>query len=210
MKESVTSEVQTRREQVASELRQKLRIFYQVSLGCSAGGGLSPGLLAPSSEASWARSDLSACVDLQFQYNNNTRQQTEARDDLHCPWCTLNCRKLYSLLKHLKLSHSRFNFNYVVRAAAAAAKVLTWEASQSRFSSSPFSAASSQRSQDRSLHQRELRRLVRREPAGRPQPTGLRLQQERAGEEDGRHPRPHLQVITWRSPANPVLLERSL
>ncbi|KAG9343884.1 hypothetical protein JZ751_013271 [Albula glossodonta] len=48
-----------------------------------------------------------------FLYNNNTRQQTEARDDLHCPWCTLNCRKLYSLLKHLKLSHSRFIFNYV-------------------------------------------------------------------------------------------------
>ncbi|KAJ8001927.1 hypothetical protein DPEC_G00174490 [Dallia pectoralis] len=49
----------------------------------------------------------------QFLYNNNTRQQTEARDDLHCPWCTLNCRNLYSLLKHLKLSHSRFVFNYV-------------------------------------------------------------------------------------------------
>ncbi|MBN3314266.1 SUZ12 protein, partial [Atractosteus spatula] len=49
----------------------------------------------------------------QFLYNNNTRQQTEARDDLHCPWCTLNCRRLYSLLKHLKLSHSRFIFNYV-------------------------------------------------------------------------------------------------
>uniref|UniRef100_A0AAX7U8Q4 Polycomb protein VEFS-Box domain-containing protein n=1 Tax=Astatotilapia calliptera TaxID=8154 RepID=A0AAX7U8Q4_ASTCA len=49
----------------------------------------------------------------QFLYNNNTRQQTEARDDLHCPWCTLNCSKLYSLLKHLKLSHSRFIFNYV-------------------------------------------------------------------------------------------------
>ncbi|XP_053309381.1 polycomb protein SUZ12 [Spea bombifrons] len=49
----------------------------------------------------------------QFLYNNNTRQQTEARDDLHCPWCTLNCRKLYSLLKHLKLCHSRFVFNYV-------------------------------------------------------------------------------------------------
>lgn len=49
----------------------------------------------------------------QFQYNHNTRQQTEARDDLHCPWCTINCRKLYSLIKHLKLSHSRFIFNYV-------------------------------------------------------------------------------------------------
>ena len=53
-------------------------------------------------------------LSLKFLYNNNTRQQTEARDDLHCPWCTLNCRKLYSLLKHLKLCHSRFIFNYVV------------------------------------------------------------------------------------------------
>ncbi|KAM7009734.1 polycomb protein suz12-B isoform 2-T2 [Tautogolabrus adspersus] len=77
MKESVSTDIQTRKEQVPCEPRQKLRIFYQ------------------------------------FLYNNNTRQQTEARDDLHCPWCTLNCSKLYSLLKHLKLSHSRFIFNYV-------------------------------------------------------------------------------------------------
>ncbi|XP_019950269.2 polycomb protein suz12-B-like [Paralichthys olivaceus] len=77
LKESINADVQTRREQISAEPRQKLRIFYQ------------------------------------FQYNNNTRQQTEARDDLHCPWCTLNCRKLYSLIKHLKLSHSRFIFNYV-------------------------------------------------------------------------------------------------
>uniref|UniRef100_A0AAY4BB50 Polycomb protein SUZ12-like zinc finger domain-containing protein n=1 Tax=Denticeps clupeoides TaxID=299321 RepID=A0AAY4BB50_9TELE len=70
--------VPARREQVAVEPRQKLRIVYQ------------------------------------FLYNNNTRQQTEARDDLHCPWCTLNCRRLYSLLKHLKMSHSRFVFNYAV------------------------------------------------------------------------------------------------
>uniref|UniRef100_A0A9J7YGG4 SUZ12 polycomb repressive complex 2 subunit b n=1 Tax=Cyprinus carpio carpio TaxID=630221 RepID=A0A9J7YGG4_CYPCA len=75
--DSVSTSMQTRREQSPCEPRQKLRIFYQ------------------------------------FLYNNNTRQQTEARDDLHCPWCTLNCRKLYSLLKHLKLSHSRFIFNYV-------------------------------------------------------------------------------------------------
>ncbi|XP_051888920.1 polycomb protein suz12-B [Pristis pectinata] len=77
VKDSLTTELQTKKEQVSMEPRQKLRIFYQ------------------------------------FLYNNNTRQQTEARDDLHCPWCTLNCRKLYSLLKHLKLCHSRFIFNYV-------------------------------------------------------------------------------------------------
>ncbi|KAJ8404218.1 hypothetical protein AAFF_G00339910 [Aldrovandia affinis] len=77
VKDSISTDIQARREQIIVEPRQKLRIFYQ------------------------------------FLYNNNTRQQTEARDDLHCPWCTLNCRKLYSLLKHLKLSHSRFIFNYV-------------------------------------------------------------------------------------------------
>ncbi|XP_026209841.1 polycomb protein suz12-B-like isoform X1 [Anabas testudineus] len=63
----------------------------------------------------------------QFQYNNNTRQQTEARDDLHCPWCTLNCRKLYSLVKHLKLSHSRFIFNYVTCSKVGASQ---WTQSQ--------------------------------------------------------------------------------
>ncbi|CAI9716567.1 Hypothetical predicted protein [Octopus vulgaris] len=55
----------------------------------------------------------------QFYYNNNTRQQTEARDDLHCPWCSLNCMQLYSLLKHLRLSHARFNFMYVLHPKGA-------------------------------------------------------------------------------------------
>lgn len=49
----------------------------------------------------------------QFVYNNNSRQQTEACEDLHCPWCSLNCNQLYILLKHLKLCHSRFTFTYV-------------------------------------------------------------------------------------------------
>ncbi|KAK7043823.1 Polycomb protein suz12, partial [Halocaridina rubra] len=49
----------------------------------------------------------------QFVYNNNSRQQTEARRDFHCPWCSLNCMALYSLLKHLKLCHARFSFTYV-------------------------------------------------------------------------------------------------
>ena len=50
----------------------------------------------------------------QFIYNNNTRQQTEAREDLYCPWCSIDCRQLYSLLKHLKLCHRRFVFTYAV------------------------------------------------------------------------------------------------
>ncbi|XP_012681390.2 polycomb protein suz12-A-like [Clupea harengus] len=69
--------------------------------------------IPPRKEQIVAESRQKPRVIYQFLYNNNTRQQTEARDDLHCPWCTLNCCKLYSLLKHLKLSHSRFVFNYV-------------------------------------------------------------------------------------------------
>jgi len=49
----------------------------------------------------------------QFLYDNNSRHQTETREDLYCPWCTLNCKQLFSLLKHLKFSHPRFLFTYV-------------------------------------------------------------------------------------------------
>nr|XP_046270494.1 polycomb protein suz12-B-like [Scatophagus argus] len=73
----------------------------------------------------------------QFQYNNNTRQQTEARDDLHCPWCTLNCRKLYSLLKHLKLSHSRFIFNYVPHPKGAKIEVSINESYDGSYAGNP-------------------------------------------------------------------------
>lgn len=51
-----------------------------------------------------------------FQYGNGElmRQQTEVREDLRCPWCSLLCPTLFGLLKHLRLSHPRFNFIYVV------------------------------------------------------------------------------------------------
>uniref|UniRef100_A0A665TTU2 Polycomb protein suz12-B-like n=1 Tax=Echeneis naucrates TaxID=173247 RepID=A0A665TTU2_ECHNA len=101
LKESVNTDMQTRREQISAEPRQKLRILYQ------------------------------------FQYNNNTRQQTEARDDLHCPWCTLNCRKLYSLLKHLKLSHSRFIFNYVPHPKGAKIEVSINECYDGSYAGNP-------------------------------------------------------------------------
>lgn len=52
-------------------------------------------------------------ITYQFSYNDNTRQQTDSRNDLCCPWCSLDCSKLYSLLKHLRLCHARFNFLYV-------------------------------------------------------------------------------------------------
>uniref|UniRef100_A0A182LVH0 Uncharacterized protein n=1 Tax=Anopheles culicifacies TaxID=139723 RepID=A0A182LVH0_9DIPT len=48
-----------------------------------------------------------------LMHNNYSRQQTENMDGFACPWCCLNCGMLYSLIKHLKLCHARFNFNYV-------------------------------------------------------------------------------------------------
>ncbi|XP_037331884.2 polycomb protein suz12-B-like [Pungitius pungitius] len=73
----------------------------------------------------------------QFQYNSNTQQQTEARDDLHCPWCTLNCRKLYSLIKHLKLSHSRFLFTYVPHPKGAKIEVSINECYDGSYAGNP-------------------------------------------------------------------------
>ncbi|XP_053383076.1 polycomb protein suz12-B-like [Mercenaria mercenaria] len=52
-------------------------------------------------------------VTYMFLYNDITRQQTDTRDNMRCPWCTVNCEKLYSLLKHLRLCHARFNILYV-------------------------------------------------------------------------------------------------
>lgn len=54
-----------------------------------------------------------AQIVYQFIYNNNSRQQMEPCDTYCCIWCSLDCMVLYSLLKHLKLCHARFNFTYV-------------------------------------------------------------------------------------------------
>ncbi|XP_067206801.1 polycomb protein suz12-B [Linepithema humile] len=78
-----------------------------------------PSPLTPSSRMSVSNEKVDANANgtqqivYQFLYNNNSRQQTEACEDLHCPWCSLDCGKLYSLLKHLKLCHPRFTFTYV-------------------------------------------------------------------------------------------------
>ena len=68
----------------------------------------------PISQAANRVSDKPPRIVYQFLYNNNSRQQTDARNDLHCPWCAISCMELYALLKHLKLSHPRFLFTYVV------------------------------------------------------------------------------------------------
>ena len=50
-----------------------------------------------------------------FLYHNNSLQQTELCGDMCCPWCSVVCHRLYSLLKHMSLCHPRFLFTYTVR-----------------------------------------------------------------------------------------------
>lgn len=73
----------------------------------------------------------------QFVYNNNSRQQTEACEDLHCPWCSLKSNELYTLLKHLKLCHSRFTFTYVPISVGARIDVAINELYDGSYTGSP-------------------------------------------------------------------------
>lgn len=48
----------------------------------------------------------------QFVVSKSLKQRTQERTDFICPWCSLDCLQLYSLLKHLKLSHARCLYQY--------------------------------------------------------------------------------------------------
>lgn len=48
-----------------------------------------------------------------FLYNGSTQQQTESRNNSICPWCNLDCWRLYSLLEHLACCHPRFRVSYI-------------------------------------------------------------------------------------------------
>lgn len=77
----------------------------------------------------------------QFVYNNNSRQQTEACEDLHCPWCSVDCGGLYALLKHLKLCHPRFSFTYVPVQSGARVDVAINELYDGSYAGSPHELA---------------------------------------------------------------------
>lgn len=48
----------------------------------------------------------------QFVVSKSLKQRTQERTDFICPWCSLDCLQLYSLLKHLKLTHARCLYQY--------------------------------------------------------------------------------------------------
>ncbi|CAG2101578.1 unnamed protein product [Medioppia subpectinata] len=77
-------------------------------------------------------------VIYQFMFNNNVRQQTKPQSDLCCPWCSLNCQQLYSLIKHLKLCHNRFVFNYVPDAKCARIDVAVNECYDGSYAGNPL------------------------------------------------------------------------
>ncbi|CAG0880719.1 unnamed protein product [Darwinula stevensoni] len=52
-------------------------------------------------------------VIYQFICGQKTVVHTEMHEDTVCPWCSLSCKSLYTLLKHLNLCHARLNFAYV-------------------------------------------------------------------------------------------------
>lgn len=93
-----------------------------------------PGNMPP---ANSARATAGFQIIYQFMYNNNSRQQTEACEDLTCPWCGVNCGVLYALLKHLKLCHSRFTFTYVPIAQGARVDVHINELYDGSYTGSP-------------------------------------------------------------------------
>ena len=49
-----------------------------------------------------------------FHYHGNSHLQTEAKHGMRCPWCSLDCGYLYSLLCHLTLCHPRLTSVYTV------------------------------------------------------------------------------------------------
>lgn len=108
------------------------------SHGASSGAAAS-GAAVPATQQTKGRTR----VVYQFVYNQQTRQQTEARGDLRCPWCLLQCRLLAALLKHLKLCHGRFSFAYGVspppacRLLQCGTKALDWMTTAPKTATTP-------------------------------------------------------------------------
>lgn len=82
-------------------------------------------------------SDTDLQITFHFVYNNVSRQTTKATASMDCPWCSLNCVTLYSLLKHLKLCHARFNFNFVKVGTTARIEVSINETFDGSYTGSP-------------------------------------------------------------------------
>ncbi|XP_074600841.1 polycomb protein Su(z)12 [Brevipalpus obovatus] len=63
-----------------------------------------------SSTPSTSKTPRSSRITYRFLYNGVVIQQTRSSQDLKCAWCSLKCKIVPSLMKHLKMCHMRFSF----------------------------------------------------------------------------------------------------
>lgn len=78
------------------------------------------GLKTCSSSSSVSNLDLiekntkaSGKITYRFLHGEVVLQQTKSSQDLKCPWCSLKCKVVMSLMHHLKNCHMRFNFSLI-------------------------------------------------------------------------------------------------
>ena len=78
----------------------------------------SPGHINPITLQQSGESQAHPPVVYNFHYHGNSHLQTEARHSMRCPWCSMDCGYLYSLLCHLTLCHPRLTSVYTVSITA--------------------------------------------------------------------------------------------
>lgn len=76
-------------------------------------------------------------IAFHFVHNSVSHQTTEQTNSMECPWCNLNCLSLYSLLKHLKLCHARFAFNFLQTGTTARIEVAINELFDGSYAGAP-------------------------------------------------------------------------
>ena len=74
----------------------------------------SPGHVNPMTLQQSGESQTHPPVVYNFHYHGNSHLQTEAKHSMRCPWCSVDCGYLYSLLCHLTLCHPRLTSVYTV------------------------------------------------------------------------------------------------
>lgn len=68
-----------------------------------------------SNSADFLDKNPKACgkITYRFLHGEVILQQTKSTHDLKCPWCSLKCKVVMSLMHHLKNCHMRFNFSLI-------------------------------------------------------------------------------------------------
>lgn len=61
--------------------------------------------------------DFGRRITYMFKYDKTCGQQVEVYNEFICPWCTVNCVQLQTLLIHFRLCHDRFKFDYELKEA---------------------------------------------------------------------------------------------